>query len=66
MKHKIQQNVSCSSNNRSSTVYDLFIEAVRFSLPSRVRSEEVGQKTMQLLFQKIGSDWSKLSNVLLA
>lgn len=33
--------IKCSSNNKASTVYNLFVQAVRrFSLPSRVRSDQ--------------------------
>jgi hypothetical protein len=32
--------LQCSGNNRASTVYDLFLSAIRqYSLPSRVRSD---------------------------
>lgn len=45
--------ISCSANNRSSTVYDLFIEAVRrFSLPSRVRSDQ-GQENRLIALHMI-------------
>lgn len=43
----------CSSNNRSTTVYDLFVGAVRrFSLPSRVRSDQ-GQENRLIALHMI-------------
>ena len=40
----------CSSNNQAATVYHLFLQAVRrFSLPSRVRSDEGGENRLVAL-----------------
>ena len=37
---------SCATNNRASTVFGLFLDAVKqFGVPSRVRSDEVGENT---------------------
>lgn len=37
----------CSTNNRASTVYDLFLKAIEsYGLPSRVRSDQGGENTL--------------------
>ena len=43
--------LKCSPNNASVTVYDLFLQAVRkFSLPSRVRSDQGGENRLVALY----------------
>ena len=45
--------MKCSANNKSATVYDLFLHAVRrFSLPSRVRSDQ-GQENRLIALHMI-------------
>ena len=42
--------LSCSANNRADTVYKLFLQAVRrYSLPSRVRSDQGGENRLVAL-----------------
>ncbi len=42
--------IKCSPNNEAATVYDLFLQAVRrFSLPSRVRSDQGGENRLVAL-----------------
>ena len=39
--------LECSANNRASTVYELFLNAVsQFGLPSRVRSDQGGESIL--------------------
>ena len=38
--------IQCSGNNRSSTVYDLFLQAVeQYGLPSKIRCDQGGENT---------------------
>ena len=42
--------MKCSSNNEAATVYYLFLEAIRkFSLPTRVRSDQGGENRLVAL-----------------
>ena len=56
--------IKCSSNNKASTVYDKFLDAVkRYGLPSRVRCDQggenihVAQHMIYHVVQKEGQCW---------
>lgn len=51
--------IQCSGNNRSSTVYDLFLQAVeQYGLPSRIRCDQGGEnvKVAQHMLRHRGTE----------